>query len=66
MKSQRSEIYGALNKSATENMQLVAECIEQRERPPVLILSTLLIPGYIDEHELESTEKCRNSKDCVC
>lgn len=45
---------GTSNRNTKENIRRVAECIEQREKPPVLIVSTLLIPGYIDEQELES------------
>jgi pyruvate formate lyase activating enzyme len=48
---------GASNRNTKRNIRQVAECIEQRERPPVLIVSTLLIPGYIDEQELKSMAK---------
>jgi pyruvate formate lyase activating enzyme len=45
---------GTSNKNTKENIKLVAKCINKRERPPILIVSTLLIPGYIDEYELRS------------
>ncbi|UCF71550.1 MAG: radical SAM protein [candidate division WOR-3 bacterium] len=48
---------GASNRNTKENIRQVAECIEQREEPPVLIVNTLIIPGYIDEQELESMAK---------
>jgi pyruvate formate lyase activating enzyme len=43
---------GASNKNTKHSIQLVAESMSKREKPPLLIVSTLLIPGYIDEQEL--------------
>jgi len=48
---------GSSNKNTKENIKLVAEYIGKREKLPILIISTLLIPGYIDEHELEAMAK---------
>lgn len=45
---------GATNKRTLENFRLVAERIKQRPEPPLLIASTLLVPGYIDEKEVRS------------
>ncbi|UCG91241.1 MAG: radical SAM protein [candidate division WOR-3 bacterium] len=43
---------GSSNRNTKENIKLVAEYIGERAKLPILMLSTLLIPGYIDEHEL--------------
>jgi pyruvate formate lyase activating enzyme len=45
---------GASNDNTKKNIELVAGYMKQREKPPVLIVSTLLIPGYIDETELNA------------
>jgi pyruvate formate lyase activating enzyme len=44
---------GVSNKNTKENIKLVANYMKKREKPPVLVVSTLLIPGYIDEYEIE-------------
>lgn len=43
---------GASNKRTLENFRLLAEYISERPSPPLLIASTLLVPGYIDEQEV--------------
>ncbi|MFQ5862067.1 MAG: radical SAM protein [Candidatus Brocadiales bacterium] len=43
---------GVTNKRTLENFRLLAERIEERPEPPLLVASTLLIPGYVDEQEL--------------
>lgn len=43
---------GISNKRTLENFAMVAEYINQRPTPPLLIASTLLVPGYIDEEEV--------------
>jgi pyruvate formate lyase activating enzyme len=45
---------GITNKRTMENFLRVGERIRQRPVPPLLIASTLLVPGYIDEKEIES------------
>jgi pyruvate formate lyase activating enzyme len=45
---------GASNAHTKKNIELVATYMGEREKPPVLIVSTLLIPGYIDETELNA------------
>lgn len=45
---------GTSNGNTKENIKLVAQYMKKREHPPMLIVSTLLIPGYIDEFELEA------------
>ena len=44
---------GTSNKNTKMNIKLVAEYMAKRPTPPILIVSTLLIPGYIDKQELE-------------
>jgi pyruvate formate lyase activating enzyme len=44
---------GSSNKNTKENIRQVADYMNKREKPPILIVSTLLIPGYIDEYELK-------------
>ena len=48
---------GTSNENTKKNIKLVAEYMDKRERPPMLIVSTLLIPGYIDETELNAMAK---------
>lgn len=43
---------GITNKRTLENFSIVAEKIKERPEPPLLIASTLLVPGYIDEEEI--------------
>jgi pyruvate formate lyase activating enzyme len=45
---------GTSNENTKKNIELVAGYMKERENPPVLIVSTLLIPGYIDERELKA------------
>ena len=45
---------GVSNENTKENIRIVAEYRKQREQPPMLIVSTLLIPGYIDKYEITS------------
>ena len=43
---------GVTNRRTLDNFSIVAERIKERPDPPLLIASTLLIPGYIDETEV--------------
>lgn len=43
---------GITNKRTLENFMRVGKKIEERPVPPLLIASTLLVPGYIDEDEI--------------
>jgi pyruvate formate lyase activating enzyme len=45
---------GTSNKNTKKNIKLVARYMKKREKSPVLTVSTLLIPGYIDEAELNA------------
>lgn len=48
---------GVTNKRTQENFSRVAEKVNERPDPPLLIASTLLIPGYIDEQEIRDIAK---------
>ncbi len=45
---------GVSNKRTLENFRLLADYAKKRPVPPFLIASTLLVPGYIDEHEVSN------------
>jgi pyruvate formate lyase activating enzyme len=45
---------GTSNSNTKLNVELVAKSMVRREKPPLLIVSTLLIPGYIDEVEISA------------
>lgn len=48
---------GISNKRTLENFHFVADKIKLRPEPPLLIASTLLVPGYIDEREIRAIAK---------
>lgn len=43
---------GATNRRTLENFALLAERAKERPDPPLAAASTLLVPGYVDEHEV--------------
>jgi pyruvate formate lyase activating enzyme len=43
---------GVTNKKTLENFKVLSELVSQRPEPPMLIASTLLVPGYVDEKEV--------------
>jgi pyruvate formate lyase activating enzyme len=43
---------GVSNRRTKENFELASRWFEKRPLPPLLVASTLLIPGYIDEEEV--------------
>lgn len=45
---------GTSNENTKANIEMIAQYMKEREHPPILIVSTLLIPGYIDETELNA------------
>ncbi len=51
------------NRNTKENIMLIAKHMSEREKPPILVVSTLLIPGYIDEYELTEMAKFLSSTD---
>jgi pyruvate formate lyase activating enzyme len=48
---------GVSNKRTRENFEAVAKWFSERPEPPLLIASTLLVPGYIDEEEVREISK---------
>ncbi|MEM4558121.1 MAG: radical SAM protein [Desulfurococcaceae archaeon] len=36
-----------------DNIKLVAKYAKARQEPPILVVSTLLVPGYVDEYEVD-------------
>lgn len=48
---------GVSNKRTLENFARAAEFIRRRPYPPLLIANSLLVPGYIDEHEIIAIAK---------
>lgn len=45
---------GVSNRQTLSNFKLMAKYIAQRPEPPLLVASTLLIPGYVDEKEVRA------------
>jgi pyruvate formate lyase activating enzyme len=45
---------GVSNRRTLENFSRAGEFIGRRKEPPLLIASTLIVPGYIDEQEIRS------------
>ncbi len=43
---------GVSNRRTLENFQLLAAYAKTRPSPPLLIASTLLVPGYVDKQEV--------------
>lgn len=48
---------GTSNKRTLENFAIAAEHTDQRPTPPLIVASTLLIPGYIDKEEISNIAK---------
>ncbi len=48
---------GVSNQKILENFAYVSQFIKERPEVPLLIASTLLVPGYIDEKEIEGIAK---------
>jgi pyruvate formate lyase activating enzyme len=55
---------GVTNQRTLENFTRAGAQLAQRPEPPLLIASTLLIPGYIDEHEVRSIARFIASINC--
>ena len=45
---------GISNQKTKENFAKLAQVVDKRPTPPLLIASTLLVPGYVDEYEIEN------------
>lgn len=48
---------GVSNKTTLSNFKYVSQFIKKRPDPPLLIASTLLVPGYIDVKEIKNIAK---------
>ncbi len=48
---------GVSNQRTKENFERASRWIKRRPEPPLLIASTLLIPGYIDEEEIRGISR---------
>jgi pyruvate formate lyase activating enzyme len=48
---------GVSNERTKKNFEWVARWINKRPEPPLLIASTLLVPGYIDEEEVRGISR---------
>jgi pyruvate formate lyase activating enzyme len=48
---------GVTNERTLENFVRAAKLIHRRPTPPLLIANSLLVPGYIDEHEIAAIAK---------
>lgn len=48
---------GISNKRTLENFRLLAEYTRNRPSPPLLVASTLLVPGYIDKQEVSNLSR---------
>ncbi len=48
---------GVSNKKILDNFTFVSQFIKERPEVPLLVASTLLVPGYVDEKEVENIAK---------
>jgi pyruvate formate lyase activating enzyme len=55
--SLHTALCGISNQRTRENFEAVAKGFCERPEPPLLIASTLLVPGYIDEEEVRNISK---------
>jgi pyruvate formate lyase activating enzyme len=55
--SLHTALCGVSNERTKRNFEWVALWIKKRPQPPLLIASTLLVPGYIDEEEVREISK---------
>jgi pyruvate formate lyase activating enzyme len=55
--SLHTALCGVSNKWTKRNFEWAAQWIKKRPEPPLLIASTLLVPGYIDEEEVREISK---------
>jgi pyruvate formate lyase activating enzyme len=56
-KSLHIALCGVSNERTKENFEYASQWIRRRPEPPLLIASTLLVPGYIDEKEVQGISK---------
>ncbi|GAI83905.1 unnamed protein product, partial [marine sediment metagenome] len=44
---------GSSNHNTLKNFEIASDYIKKRKDPPLVVASTLLVPGYIDEKEIK-------------
>jgi pyruvate formate lyase activating enzyme len=54
---------GVTNKQTLDNFRWLAQFSKQRPDPPLLVASTLLVPGYVDEEEISRIARFISSLD---
>jgi len=54
---------GVSNRATLDNLRRAAQRIPERREPPLLVASTLLVPGYIDEKEVAGIARLLASLD---
>lgn len=54
---------GVTNKRTLENFTIASKYIKKRKTPPILVASTLLVPGYIDKKEVSNIANFISSLD---
>ncbi len=52
-KEVHTALCGVSNEATLRNFEVLAGYVERRPHPPPLVASTLLVPGYVDEEEVE-------------
>jgi pyruvate formate lyase activating enzyme len=55
--SLHTALCGVSNERTKKNFEWAAQWIKKRPVPPLLIASTLLVPGYIDEKEVKGISR---------
>ena len=55
--SLHTALCGVSNERTKKNFEWVAQWVRKRPEPPLLIASTLLVPGYIDEEEVRGISR---------
>uniref|UniRef100_A0A7V5XZ22 Radical SAM protein n=1 Tax=candidate division WOR-3 bacterium TaxID=2052148 RepID=A0A7V5XZ22_UNCW3 len=48
---------GSDNQNTLRNIEYCAQFFEKRKEPPLLVVATLLVPGYVDFYEIENIVK---------
>jgi len=61
--SLHTALCGVSNERTKRNFEWVTPWIKKRPEPPLLIASTLLVPGYIDEKEVKRISRWMASLD---
>ncbi len=48
---------GSSNKNTLKNIEYASQFFDKRKEPPLLVVSVLLVPGYVDSYEIEEIVK---------